>query len=121
MCCRKLAESVAGLMISSCQRTFSGNNCHLSVYFSYSLTFCLLVIEIPRTDYWFFQEVVGLLGVTVGFPSGSADTTNQKLTTDQSDHWGFLMNWQNHSSKKKAVTVSPSLNNITLLFIAVPF
>ena len=25
------------------------------------------------------------------------------------------MNWQKHSSKKKAVAVSPSLNNITLL------
>ena len=30
----------AGLMITSRQRTFSGNNCHLSVYFSYSRTFC---------------------------------------------------------------------------------
>ena len=57
----------------------------------------------------------------MGFPRGSADTTNQKLTTDQSDHKGFLLNWQKHSSKKKAVTVSPSLNNIMLLFIVVPF
>ena len=44
-----------------------------------------VVIEIPRTEYWFFQGVVGLLGVTVGFPRGNADTTNQKLSTDQSD------------------------------------
>ena len=28
------------------------------------------------------------------------------------------MNWQKHSSKKKAVTVSPSLNNITLLTLS---
>ena len=62
-----------------------GNNCHLSVYFSYSLDI-LSVKEIPRTDYWFFQEVVGLLGVTLGFLRGSAETTNLKLTTDQSDH-----------------------------------
>ena len=31
---------VAGLMITSGQQTFSGNNCHLSVYFSHSRTFC---------------------------------------------------------------------------------
>ena len=36
----ELLFNISGLMITSGQRTFSGNNCHLSVYFSYSRTFC---------------------------------------------------------------------------------